>query len=322
MSSFARTGTGCPMGAHTNAGRAFPVPASGRSRLLKPLTDDDRATFQMYARCVRSLTFEKYDVESYSMMRGHRLHDSAALTLLSTSASSPLPFPLLCGLYWYDKRDVLLPCLQRCISTTLTRLAIHSELWPSAMVDLVAGLGKACPKIKEFRCSMPTASACAMFPGFVTSWDDLEILERETVDAQALQHLASLKKLRELSILVPEGHSLDLDPTSTFSITAASTELLLAFLAPLQISAKSAHLNIDTALGVFYLDQLLSSLAEHFNPNVLESLDVGVDRPTDPSKYALFELAASAFRNIRAFTRLINLNLSSMHVSIADAAKF
>ncbi|KAG2029883.1 hypothetical protein BDR03DRAFT_261569 [Suillus americanus] len=103
-----------------------------------------------------------------------------------------------------------------------------------------------------------------------------------------------------------------------FSTIAASTELLLAFLVPLKICTKSAHLNIDTVSSVVYLDLLLSSLAEHFNPNVLESLDVGVGRPTDPSNHVLFELAASAFRNIRGFTKLTNLNLSSMHVSITD----
>ncbi|KAG2029884.1 hypothetical protein BDR03DRAFT_261657 [Suillus americanus] len=119
-------------------------------------------------------------------MRNHGLHDSAALVLLGTSASLPPPFPLPREPYWYDKRDVLLPCLQRCISTILTRLVIHSELWPSAMVDLAAGLGKVCLKIKEFRCSMPTASACVMLSDFVTCWDDLVILETETVDAQAL----------------------------------------------------------------------------------------------------------------------------------------
>ncbi|KAG2340158.1 hypothetical protein BDR05DRAFT_991670 [Suillus weaverae] len=303
------------------------IAAAFRVRLLRTLTADDRATFRMYARRVHSLTFEKYDDEPYIMMRDHGLHDSAALALLDSPASSAPPFPLLRELCWYDQRDVLLPCLQRCISTTLTRLVIHSERWPSAMVDLVAGLGKACPKIKEFRCSMPPASACAMLSDSVTCWDDLEILETGAVNAQALRHLASLKKLRELKMLVPEGHSLDLCLTSTFSvmfsldefsITAASIELLLAFLAPLQISTKSAKLQIDTASNAYYLDQLLSSLTEHFNPNVLESLDVGMDRPTDPTNHALFELTASAFRKIRGFTKLTDLNLSSMHVSITD----
>lgn len=179
---------------------------------------------------MRSLTFERYDDD-----KPRKLHDSAALALLDSPASPSSPFPLLRELYWYDKRDVLLPCLQRCISTTLTRLVIHSELWPSEMVDLISGLSKACPKIKEFRCSTPTASACAMLSDFVTCWDDLEVLETGAVNVQALQHLASLKKLRELKMLVPEGLSLDLDPTSTFSvmfsldefsITAANIELL------------------------------------------------------------------------------------------------
>lgn len=74
-----------------------------------------------------------------------------------------------------------------------------------------------------------------MLSDFVTCWDDLEVLETGAVNVQALQRLASLKKLRELKMLVPEGLSLDLDPTSTFSvmfsldefsITAANIELL------------------------------------------------------------------------------------------------
>ncbi|KAG2131826.1 hypothetical protein DEU56DRAFT_452830 [Suillus clintonianus] len=289
-------------------------------RLLRPLADDDWASFQKYAPRVRSLTFEEDDT-----MRLRRLHDNAALALLDSHASPSLPFPLLRELYWYDKRDVLLPCLQRCISATLTRLVIHSKLWPSAMVDLVAGLGKACPKIKEFRCSMPPASACAMLSDLVACWDDLEILETGAVNAQALRYLASLKPLRELKMLVPEGHSLD--PTSTssvifslekFSITAARIELLLAFLAPLQISAKSVQLNIDTAPNAVDLDHLLSSLPEHFTPSVLESLGVRVDRPVHFDDHALFELTASAFRKIRVFTGLTNLDLSSMHISITD----
>ncbi|KAG1751028.1 hypothetical protein EDB19DRAFT_1903876 [Suillus lakei] len=231
------------------------------------------ATFRKYARRVRSLTFKIYNDEPYIMMRDGGLHDSAALALLDSPTSPSSPFPLLYELYWYDKRDVLLPCLQRCISATLTRLVIHSELWPLAMDDLVAGLGKACPKIKEFRCLMLPASACAMLSDLVTCWDDLEILETGVVNARALEHLASLKRPRELKMLVPEGHSLD--PTSTFSvifsldkfsITAARIELLLAFLAPLQISAKSAQLNIDTAPNAVDLEHLLSSLTEHSNP--------------------------------------------------------
>lgn len=292
------------------------------ARLLRPLVNNDWATFQKYACRVRSLTFEQYDEH-----KPRKLHDSAVLALLDSPASPSSPFPLLRELYWYDKRDVLLPCLQRCISTTLTRLVIHSELWPSEMVDLVAGLGKACPKIKEFRCSMPTASACAMLSDFVTCWDDLEILEAGAVNAQALQHLASLKKLRELEMLVPEGHNLDLDPTLTFSVmfsldkfsvTAASIELLLTFLAPLQISAKSAELDIDSPPNADDLNHLLSSLTEHFQPNALKSLGVWVDRPTDFDDHSLFELPPSAFQNIRAFAGLTNLNLSSMHVSITD----
>ncbi|KAG1777198.1 hypothetical protein EV702DRAFT_1226158 [Suillus placidus] len=300
----------------------LPQDARSQPRLLRPLVDDDWATFQKYACRVRSLTFENHDDQT-----SRKLHDSAALALLDSPASPSCPFPLLRELYWYDKRDVLLPCLQRCISTTLTRLVIHSKLWPSAMVDLVAGLGTACPKIKEFRCSMPPASACAMLSDFVTCWDDLEILETGVVNAQALQHLASLKQLRELKMLVPEGHNLDLDPTSTFSvmfsldkfsITAASIELLFAFLAPLQISAKNAELNIVSPPNADDLNHLLSSLTEHFRPNVLKSLGVWVNRPTDFDDHVLFELTASAFRKIRAFTRLTNLDLSSMHVSITD----
>ncbi|KAG1822631.1 uncharacterized protein BJ212DRAFT_817220 [Suillus subaureus] len=195
------------------------------------------------------------------------------------------------------------------------------------MVDIVAGLGKACPKIKEFRCSMPTASACAMLSDSVTCWDDLEILETGAVNVQALQHLASLKKLRELKMLIPEGYSLDKDPASTlsvmfsldkFSITAPSTELLLAFLSPLQISAKSAELYIDSSPNADDLNHLLSSLTEHFQPNISKSLRVWVNRPTDFDDHSLFELPPSAFRKIRAFKELTNLNLSSMHVSISD----
>lgn len=306
----------------TARGRTI-IDISGHSlRLLRPLVDDDWTTFQKYACRVRSLTFEKYDD-----CKTRKLYDSAALALLGSPASPFSPFPLLRELYWNDQRDVLLPCLQRCISNSLTRLVIHSELWPSAMIDLIAGLGKACPMIKKFRCSMPPASACAMLSDIVTCWDNLEILETGAVNAQALQHLASLKKLRELKMLVPEGHSLQVDPASTFSvkfsldefsITAARIELLVAFLAPLKISAKSANLQINTASNAGDLDQLLSSLTEHFQPNVLKSLYVWVNRPTDFDDHSFFELTTSAFRNIRTFTGLTNLDLSSMHVSITD----
>ncbi|KAG2060686.1 hypothetical protein BDR06DRAFT_948047 [Suillus hirtellus] len=303
------------------------IAAAFRVRLLRPLTTDDWATFQMYARRIRSLTFAKYNAESYTLMGDRGLHDSAALALLGSPASPLSPFPLLRELYWNDQRDMLLPCLQRCISNSLTRLVIHSGLWSSAMVDLVAGLGKACPMIKEFRCSMPPASACAMISDIVTYWDDLEILEMGVVNAQVLQHLASLKKLRELKMLAPEGHSLDEDLASTFSvkfsldefsITAARIEELLAFLAPLKISAKSANLKIDTASNADDLGQLLSSLIEHFDPNVLESLDVSMARPTDPTNHALPELSALAFQKILVFTELTNLKISSIHASVTD----
>ncbi|KAG1729567.1 hypothetical protein EDB19DRAFT_1913315 [Suillus lakei] len=277
-------------GISISRGYKFHVPC--RVKLLRPLVDDYWAIFQKYARRVRSLTFEKYDI-----VTDRGLHDSAALALLDSHDSPSPSFPLLRELYWYDDRDVLLPCLQRCISTTLTRLIIHSELWPSAMVDLVAGVGKACPNIKEFRCSTPPASACATLSDIVTCWDDLEILEAGAVNARALKHLGSLKQLRELKMFVPEGYKLEL--TSTFSvifsvnkisITAPRVKLLLAFLAPLQLSVKSAQLNTDTAPNAVDLDHLLSFLTEHFEPNVLESLNVGVARPTRFADYAPFQL--------------------------------
>lgn len=121
----------------------------------------------------------------------------------------------------------------------------------------------------------------------VTCLNDLEVLETGAVNAQALQHLASMKQLKELEMLVPEGYNLNMDPTSTFSvmfsldkfgITAASIELLLAYLAPLQISAKSAKLNINLAPNADDLNHLLSSLDEHFQP-VLKLLSVLVHRP-------------------------------------------
>ncbi|KAG1885962.1 hypothetical protein F4604DRAFT_1951401 [Suillus subluteus] len=288
-------------------------------RFLRPLVDDDWTTFQKYARRVRSLTFKKYDV------RHQRLHDSAALALLGSHPSPSPPFPLLQELYWFDRRDVLLPCLQRCISTTLTRLVICSERWPSSMVDLLAGIGKACPKIKEFRCSMPQPSACSMLSDIVTCWDDLEILKTVAVNAQALKHLASLKQLRELEMLVPIGYSLG--STSRFSvmfsvdkfgITAPNVQFLLAILTPLQISAKSVQLNIKTAPNAVDLNHLLSSLTEHFKSNVLESLKVRAARPAKFSDPALFELTASAFQRLRAFAGLTDLNLRSMHISITD----
>ncbi|KAG1743228.1 uncharacterized protein EDB91DRAFT_235943 [Suillus paluster] len=205
--------------------------AACRVRLPGPLVDDDWATFQKYARRVRSLPFETYN------MSRPGLHDSAALALLDSHALlSPL-FPRLQELIWYDERDILVPCLQRCISAMLARLVIDSEHLPPVIVDLVAGLGKACPKIKEFRCSTPPASLCAMLSDLVTCWGDLEILTTGAVNARALQYLASLTQLRELEILVPEGHNLE--PASVifsldrFRIIAPRSDLLLAFFSAL-----------------------------------------------------------------------------------------
>lgn len=43
-----------------------------------------------------------------------------------------------------------------------------------------------------------------------------------------------------------------------------------------------------------------------------------MNRPADFDDHVLFELPPSAFRKIRAFTGLTDLNLSSMHVSITE----
>jgi hypothetical protein len=282
------------------------------------LVDDDWATFQKYALRVRSLTFTTYDT------RRRGLHESYALALLNSQSS---PFPLLHELYWYDQRVALLPCLQRCISTTLIRLIIHSKRWPLAMVDLLAGLGKACPKIKEFRCLAPPASACTMLSDIITCWDDLEILETGAVNAQALKHLASLKQLRELKMLVPAGNSLKpmslfsaIFSVDTISMTVPSVQFLLAFLAPLQLerSAKSVRLGIKTAPNAVDLDHLLSSLTEHFKSNVLESLNIEVAHPNYFAGHSLVELTASTLRRLRAFGGLTNLDLSSIYISITD----
>ncbi|KAG1747862.1 uncharacterized protein EDB91DRAFT_1115127 [Suillus paluster] len=292
--------------------------AASRVRLLRPLVDDDWTTFQKYARRVRSLTFETYD----PFCPG--LHDSAALALLDSHVlPSPL-FPLIQELNWYDQRDELFPCLQRCISTTITRLVIHSQCWSSPMADLVAGLGKACPKIKKFRCSMPPASECVMLSDLVTCWGDLEILTT-AANARTLQHLTSLKRLRELEILVPEGHHLDLASTSSiifslhrFSMITSSIESLLPFLAVLQIFTKSVQLKIEGHTpNTVDLDHLLSPLAEHFKPNVLVSLHIWLPRPIDsPNNYLL--VPASVLQMLRAFTGLTELDLGSMNIFLTD----
>lgn len=302
--------------------RAQPVKwaaGGGMVRLIRRLVADDWATFQKYALRVRSFTFTKYDAKH------HGLHESDALALFN-SQSSPSPlFPLLHELYWYDQRVVLLPCLQRCISTTLIRLVIHLECWSSPMVDLLAGMGKACPNIKEFRCSAPPASACTMLSDIVTCWDDLEILETGAVNAQALKHLASLKQLRELKMLVPAGYSPE--PMSLFSVifsvdtismTVPSVQFLLAFLTPLQLSTKSVQLRIKKAPNAVDLDHLLSFLTEHFTSNVLESLNFGVVHPNYFGSHAIPELTASTLRSLQAFAGLTNLDLSSTHISITD----
>ncbi|KAG1743226.1 uncharacterized protein EDB91DRAFT_235904 [Suillus paluster] len=92
------------------------------------------------------------------------------------------------------------------------------------------------------------------------------------------------------------------------------------FLTPLKISARSVQLEIKTALNAVHLDHLLSSLTEHFKPNVLESLDVQDSRPgrAEFHNYALSPLTASAFQRLRAFTGLTRLNLGSMYISITD----
>ncbi|KAG2340157.1 hypothetical protein BDR05DRAFT_1002732 [Suillus weaverae] len=66
------------------------------ARLLRPLVDDDWATFQKYACRVRSLTFENHDDQ-----KSRKLHDSAALALLDSPASPSSPFPLL-PLHFHD----------------------------------------------------------------------------------------------------------------------------------------------------------------------------------------------------------------------------
>ncbi|OAX40734.1 hypothetical protein K503DRAFT_855153 [Rhizopogon vinicolor AM-OR11-026] len=302
---------------HTPIKRTIPC----KVMLIRPLVDDDWATFHAYARRVRSLTY-KFIQDS----PGPELHDSAALTLLNSHASPYPLFPQLHELNWYDERDVLIPCLQRCISTTLTRLVINSEHWPSTLIDLIAGLGKTCPNMKEFRCSTPPASACSMLSDIVTCWDDLEVLKIGAVDARALQHLASLELLRELEILVPEGYTSDPTPTfnlvfalDKFSIRAQGIDSLLAFLAPLKISTKSVRLAIDTAPDAVYLNLLLSSLEEHVTASVLESLDVWVDRPYNfNANHVVFLSIASTFQGLRAFKRLTYLDLRSFYISISD----
>ncbi|KAJ8589020.1 hypothetical protein M405DRAFT_881837 [Rhizopogon salebrosus TDB-379] len=106
------------------------------------------------------------------------------------------------------------------------------------MIELTTGLGKDCSKIKEFRCSKLSVVQ-AILSDLVTYWGDLKSLEM----GSALQHLASLERLRELEILMPEGYTFE--PASTFNVLA-----------------------IDTAPNSFDLDLLLFSLAEH----ILESL--------------------------------------------------
>lgn len=164
-----------------------------------------------------------------------------------------------------------------------------------------------------------------MLSDIVTCWDDLEILETGAVNAQALKHLASLKQLRELKMFMPEDYNLE--PTSPFSVifsvdkisvTAPRVKLLLAFLAPLQLSAKSAELNTTTTPNAVDLHHLLSYVTENFKCNVLESLNIGVARPTYFLDHALFELTAPTLRRLQAFAGLTNLSLSSIHISITD----
>jgi hypothetical protein len=85
-------------------------------------------------------------------------------------------------------------------------------------------------------------------------------------------------------------------------------------LTPLQLFKKSGQLILTQ-----FQTQLISiTLAEHFQPNVSELLNIGVTHPIAFAKHALSQLTASTFLRLWTFAELTSLNLSSMHISITN----
>ncbi|OJA15265.1 hypothetical protein AZE42_11573 [Rhizopogon vesiculosus] len=317
----------------------FPILFSSHKQTLgRPLSTGEWNIFAQYARRIHSLAIDNCNLDEISK------HVVAAL--VSTPSSALLPN--LRKLFWLDDRECFFPLLRTLLVPTITTIRLgadSSKPWAYSFPKsaLLGSLGARCPSIRELGCVYGHYSGiCAgAISEAVRCCHELVYLETGVLNAQALDHLASLLSLKSLHFQLSYDDD-DTPPTNSIpmftskldelSITATSyTSLTRCFRNVRFLSCRSVMLPINSHLmdtdepyDPLAIPDLIVAFSECFSP-VMEQLHVETDFDyneesiLDDHRFAFgFDVIAPLLQ----FSRLTKLDLGWFCTSDVDDKAF
>ncbi|OAX35776.1 hypothetical protein K503DRAFT_802543 [Rhizopogon vinicolor AM-OR11-026] len=224
-----------------------------RVTLSTPLSLEEWNIVGQYARRIRSLTITSSIND---------IDERVVQALISTPTSAPL-FLNLHRLEWWDDQERFLPLLRSLLVPTIRSMKLGSapsldafscHPWTPSFVKsaLLASLGTRCPSIRELFCAYSDDSQAIC--EFVCGWQELLHLRMGVLNAQSLDHLASLPSLKSLHFRINDfGEAPHGNPTPTFtsqltevSITASAAIFTWCLRNVRFLSCQSVALHIDS----------------------------------------------------------------------------
>ncbi|OAX31966.1 hypothetical protein K503DRAFT_870402 [Rhizopogon vinicolor AM-OR11-026] len=262
--------------------------AERKLSLRRPLSTVEWKIFAQNARRIHSLVINNCNLDEIS--------EQVVEALVSTPSFALLPN--LRKLQWLDDRECFFPLLRTLLVPTITSIKLGTDssmqLWLSSFPKsaLLASLGARCPSIRELDCVYGHYSDICAGPisEAVCCCCELVRLKTGVLNAQALDHLASLLSLKSLHFQLSYGDD-DTPPTDSIrmftskldelSITATShTSLTQCFRNVHFLSCRSVVLSIDSdcmdpdePYDPLDIPGLIVAFSECFSP-VLEQLHV------------------------------------------------
>ncbi|KII90616.1 hypothetical protein PLICRDRAFT_539314 [Plicaturopsis crispa FD-325 SS-3] len=217
-------------------------PVGKELNIKRPLHASDWARLQLYAKRVRVLDFQ-----DERKMPWAKLDSMNAAHLLKFLASAPmLPlFPKLQKLVVADAQlsDDCIPYIQTMLlSPSITSCVLkHRMQRGSAVPSLVAAIRDVCPLLEIFKLAANSSwierAEVPVLSAVVEGWNMIRQLEVVALNSQGISHIATLPRLRTLSLCSVE--LVDLPPQSTsfvfpalriLRLASSSLETLLTFL--------------------------------------------------------------------------------------------
>ncbi|KAH7890283.1 hypothetical protein F5I97DRAFT_7483 [Phlebopus sp. FC_14] len=272
----------------------WPRYLEGSFGFVRPLTDDDWPIIMSYARRVRELTIRNDELHFRSI--------DSFLHLVNAPTAPALLFPNLRVLSWFDDRDEAFPCLDRCLSPTLSHLYITSfpntSSWTSASVKkwILDTLANRKPYLLEFDCRNLGVEVVGPVSDLICGWTQPRVIRTIVPTVRATVHLASLSSLRELHLTIPHrwqsaeygtlagigtgaGRVHFPETLDTLHICGPSFALCAQYLVSIHATPRSLSVTSWAANTAAEIHNLIKVLVAHISPHRLRSLYMRTGEP-------------------------------------------